>query len=305
MPVVVVAVAAVFQALNSQFLSGGNLEALFQQAALPGVAALGLTMVLAVNQYDISIQAVAGLGTVVAAALIVNQGIPVLAALGAGLAVGCLIGVFNGVLVAYMGLAAFIVTIGVESLAQGAQFTTVGQVASTISLPPSGGLVAFARSTVGPVPSIAIVALVIAVLLWLLLDHTTIGRYMRAVGNNPVAAKYAGINVKRMILLGFVFSGGLCGLAGGLYAGSEAIVEPLSGLSILLPAFAACFIGAAMFRVGEFNIPGTVVGVVLAQEVANGLVLANVGSYVTYFFQGGILIAAIAFGRLVGTYRGA
>jgi ribose transport system permease protein len=91
----------------------------------------------------------------------------------------------------------------------------------------------------------------------------------------------------------------MAALAGILYTGRQGNVYPLTGLSILLQSFAACFIGAAMFRLGEFNIPGTIVGALLASVVSNGLLLANVANYATYFFQGGILIVAILFARVV------
>jgi ribose transport system permease protein len=302
-PAVLILVAVIFQVINSRFLSTEDLESMSLQASLPAIAAIGLTMVLSVNQFDVSIEAVAGLGTVLVAALIVNHGLPVMLAVVLTVLVGAVIGVVNGFLVGYVGLAAFIVTIGASSIAEGFQFTVGGSSSTTIALSPTGGLVALARGRVGPVPNMAILALVVAVIMWLVLDRTPFGRHMRAVGSNPVAARYAGINVKLVTLVAFVLSASMAALAGAFYAGSQAIVQPLSGLSVLLPSFAACFIGSAMFRVGEFNIPGTVVGVVLLQEIATGLVLANVGSYVTYFFQGGTLIAAILFGRLVAGYR--
>jgi ribose transport system permease protein len=121
---------------------------------------------------------------------------------------------------------------------------------------------------------------------------------MRAVGENPEAARFAGVDVRRTIVLGFVTVAVTATIAGTLYTGFQANVYPLSGLTILLQSFAACFIGATMFRVGEFNIPGTIVGALLASVVSNGLLLANVANYSTYFFQGGILIAAVLFARV-------
>jgi ribose/xylose/arabinose/galactoside ABC-type transport system permease subunit len=296
-PIILLVLVLIFQAKSDQFLTVDNIKTIFESAALPAIAACGLTVVLALGEFDLSVQAVAGFATTTVAVLMANQGFALFPAIGVVLLIGALIGLVNGALVAYGRLAALVVTIGMGSLLNGGEFAVSGSQAISSGISP--GFVSFARSSVGPVPTLVVVAAVVAVLLWLLLDRTAMGREMRAVGTNADAARFAGVDVRRTIVVGFVIAGAMAALAGILYTGRQGNVYPLTGLTILLQSFAACFIGAAMFRLGEFNIPGTVVGALLASVVSNGLLLANVANYATYFFQGGILIVAILFARVV------
>jgi ribose transport system permease protein len=296
-PIILLVLVIIFQAKSDQFLTGDNIKTIFESAALPAIAACGLTVVLVLGEFDLSVQAIAGFATTTVAVLMANKGFGLIPALAVVLLMGALIGAINGALVAYGKLAALVVTIGMGSLLNGGEFAVSGSQAISSGISP--GFVTFARSSIGPIPTLVVVAGVVAVLLWLLLDRTAMGREMRAVGTNADAARFAGVDVRRTIMIGFVITGVMAALAGVLYTGRQGNVYPLTGLSILLQSFAACFIGAAMFRLGEFNIPGTIVGALLASVVSNGLLLANVANYATYFFQGGILIVAILFARVV------
>ena len=108
------------------------------------------------------------------------------------------------------------------------------------------------------------------------------------------------MNVHWTRAFGFIACASAATVAGMLYAGKQAVAYPLTGLNVLLPSYAAAFLGAAMFKLGEFNVWGTVVGVMIAEIVSNGLLLLSVPAYATYIFQGTILIAALTFARIVG-----
>ena len=296
-PVVLVALIVVFALTTDGFLTVGNFKIIASDAALPAIVAIGLTMCLAANEFDLSLNGVAGFATVTTAQLLSPLNLVTTTAIIIVLALGLLIGAINGFLVGYVGLPALIVTIGMTALLNGAQYVVTGSQQIYGGFPD--GLVEFCRGSVGPIPNLAIVAIVVAGIAWVVLDRSTLGRHLRAVGGNPVAARMAGINNARVKLWVFMISAGLATLAGLLFAGKQTTAYPLSGLDVLLPSFAACFIGAAMFKVGEFNVPGTIVGVAIATITANGLILLNVPTYASYFFQGGILLAAILFARVV------
>lgn len=296
-PIALLILCAIFQSKNSHFLTGSNIKVIIQSAAMPAIVASGLTVVLALGEFDLSIQAVAGFATMTFAVLMAKKGIPVVPALLIVLLIGLLVGLINGILVAYARLAALVVTIGMGSLLNGGEFAVSGS--ESISTGISTGFVQFCRSYVGPVPTLALIALGAAAVVWLILDRTTIGREMRAIGSNAEAARFAGVNVRRVVVCGFALTALTAALAGSLFTGFQGNVYPLSGLNVLLQSFAACFIGATMFRIGEFNVPGSIVGALLAAVVSNGLLLSNVASYSTYFFQGGILIAAVLFARVI------
>jgi ribose transport system permease protein len=251
------------------------------------------------GEFDLSLNGVAGVATVLMAVLVVREGVSPVLAIVLVLLLGLAIGTLNGVLVGYLGVTALIVTIAVNSILQGWQFVISGSVQIFGGFPP--GLVSFARGSVAGIPTLTAIAVAVALLAWLLLERSTLGRHLRAVGGNAEAARIAGVNTARVKLAGFVITALLASLAGLLFAARETNAYPLNGLDVLLPSFAACFIGAAMFKVGEFNVPGTIVGVMIAQITANGLIQLNVATYASYFFQGIILLGALLFARLVAT----
>ncbi len=125
------------------------------------------------------------------------------------------------------------------------------------------------------------------------------GADVKAVGGNAEAARLAGVDVRRTRAFGFILCTFAASVAGILFANKQAVAYPLAGLDVLLPSFTAAFIGAATFRFGEFNIFGTVVGVLVTQIAANGLILLGVPNYTTYVFQGVILLVALVFARVV------
>jgi ribose transport system permease protein len=204
-------------------------------------------------------------------------------------------------MVAYVGLPALVATIAMSSILIGLQFYISGSVQIFGGYPES--LVHFARSSIGPIPTMVVVAAVIVVALWLLLERTIFGRHVKAVGGNREAARLAGVDVRRTLLFSFMISAVTAGVAGVLFANKQAVAYPLSGLDVLLPSYTAAFIGAATFRFGEFNIFGTVVGVLINMITANGLILLSVPNYTTYLFQGVILLVALIFARAVALRR--
>lgn len=300
-PVVMALLLLVFSVIADNFLSVDNFKTIASDASLPAIVAVGLTLCLAAGEFDLSLTGVAGFATVTTAQLLSPMNLLTTNAILIVAVLGLLIGVLNGVLVGYVGLPALIVTIAVGAVLNGAQYVVTDSQQIYGGFPE--GLVSFCRGSVGSVPNLAIIAAIVAVLAWLTLERSTLGRHVRAVGGNPVAARIAGINNARVKLWVFVISALLTTLAGFLFAGKQTTAYPLSGLDVLLPSFAACFIGAAMFKVGEFNVPGTIVGVAIATITSNGLILMSVPAYASYFFQGAILLAAILFARIVSTER--
>lgn len=299
-PIMGVILIVLFSIIADNFLTGPNIKDIFRQAALPCIVALGLTVVLAMGEFDLSLNGVAGVATVLLAVLVSRKGVGPVPAILICLGAGVVIGIFNGILVGYFGVAALIVTIAVNSILNGWQFVFSGGAQVFGGFPES--LPNFARgSAIIGIPNLVIVAAVVGVLTWLLLERTTLGRQLRAIGGNTEAARIAGVKVARVKLYGFVIVAVLASLAGLLFAARETNAYALNGLDVLLPSFAACFIGAAMFKLGEFNIPGTIVGVLIAQITSNGLILMNVPTYASYFFQGIILLVALLFARLVVT----
>lgn len=302
-PVILVALIAIFAITAGDFLSADNIKAIFTEAAFPAIIAVGLTVCLAMGEFDLSLSGVAGLATVLVAVLVARNHMGAIPAILITLAaVGAMVGAFNGFLVGYLGLNALIVTIAVNSGLIGMEYVVSESKQVFGGFPP--GFSNFCRGDIGPVPTIVVLAAGLALAVWVMIEHTTLGRHMRAVGGNVEAARIAGVNTARTKVYGFVLCSLMAAIAGVLFAGKQTTAYPQSGLELLLPSYAACFIGAATIKVGEFNVFGTLIGVMIAVITANGLLLMGVANYATFLIQGGILLVALLFARAVAKRQG-
>ena len=134
--------------------------------------------------------------------------------------------------------------------------------------------------------------------LWLLVERTTLGQEIQAVGGNPSAARLAGINVDRIKILGFVISGMCAAMTGILLASRLGSGTTGAADSYLLTAFAAVFLGSATLRDGEFHVLGTVIGALIIAFGFNGLSIFGAPTFSQYILQGTILIVAVALSSL-------
>lgn len=256
------------------------------------VVALSLTLVLVMRDFDLSIGATIGLGGATAVTLMSVNGIAWGWAIVVGLLVGVLVGAVNGFLIAYLNAPSFVITLAITTVVTGVEFAITGKRTLFEGVAPQYEWIGQSRPLLD-IAAQAWLAGALALALWLLLDHTEVGRYMYAVGGNPEAARLAGIRTRQLKLLGFI-AVGLGSAFGGIILTSQAAASsPTQGAAYLLPAYAAAFLGSTMFRPGEFNIPGTIVGVLFLQVLQTGLTMLGLDSSVVNIFQGSILIAAV------------
>lgn len=272
----------------------GNALNIMNQISILGVMSLGLTVCLVMNLFDLSIAAMATLGGYLATYALVTYGdhvnIPI-AMLGS-LAVGSAIGVVNGILVSYAGISAFIGTLAVGSIIGGAMLGISNSRTIISGLPPE--FMALGQGDVLGVPNPVLVTAAVALVLWLLLEHTQFGRNLYAIGGNAEASRLAGIAVKRYAPIALAICA-CCAALGGLIAASNLGAGRPQGVgdSYLLNAFAASFIGASTLRPGKFHILGTIIGVLLIGVINNGLSIMGVPTFWQYIVQGVLLILAL------------
>ena len=280
-----------------------NFLNILNQSAILGVISVGLTVCLVMGLFDLSIAAMATLGGYLVCRMLVAQGgdpYVLLSILGV-LALAGFIGVVNGVLVSYMGISAFIATLAMGSVITG---IILGYSESrTIVTGIPDAFVVLGQGSTASIPNAVLVMLLVAFVLWLLLEHTQAGRNLYAIGGNAEASRLSGIAVKRYGLLALGISGACAGLAGIMAAASLGAGRPQGvGDTYLLNAFAAVFIGASTLRPGQFHILGTIIGVLLIGVINNGLSILGAQTYWQYIVQGLLLIIAM-FGAGVVSLR--
>ena len=248
------------------------------------------------QDFDLSIAGMIGLGGAVAVVLMsngMNWGLAVVLALLVGVAGGML----NGFLIAYLGGSAFVITLAMSTVFVGLEFAVTDQKTIFDGIP--NGYVDFAQKHIlFDLPAQVFIAAGLAVLVWLLLSQTEIGRYMHAIGGGPEAARLSGIRTREIRTLGFVIAAVMAVAAGILITSSAASSTPQVGTPYLLPAFAAVFLGSAAFKVGQFNAPGTVLGVLMLGVIQNGLTMLSLSTAVINIVQGTILASAILLSRI-------
>jgi ribose transport system permease protein len=260
-------------------------------AAPEMIVALGLTVVLVMRDFDLSVGSMVGLADGAAVSVMAQHHIAWPVAVLVGLGLGIAAGLFTGFLVAILGGNSFIMTLGMATILTGVEYAFTGQ--ATIFQGFAHGFVRIGAGSWSGISNQVWISLVIAFILWVLLDATEIGRFMYAIGGNEEAARLSGIRTRTLRITGFVIVAFTAAIVGILLASAGAGYTPNPGQYLLLPAYAGAFLGAACFRPGEFNIPGTVVGVLFLGTIATGLTLLNLQTYLINLVQGAILIVAV------------
>ena len=268
-----------------------NAESILLNAAPGMIIALGLTVVLAMGDFDLSIGSMVGLAAGAAVAMMVDNGYDWRVVILLVLGIGAIVGVANGFLVAVLGGNSFIMTLGMATILTGVEYAFTSQ-AVVFQGVPSQYVEIGAGEWLGLSHQIWI-ALVVAIVLWVMLDATEPGRFMYAIGGNPEAARLSGIRTRTLRIVGFVIVALAATVVGILISSAGGGYTPNPGQYLLLPAYAGAFLGAACFRPGEFNIPGTVVGVLFLGTIATGLTLLNLQTYLINLVQGAILVVAV------------
>lgn len=300
-PIALVVVVAFFGILYPDtFLTRTNLVTnVLEVVATLIIVSSGQTVVMVVGEFDLSVGGVAALSTAVTASFIATStldGQPQTPgsvfwsiALGVVIGIGC--GLLNGALVAYLGVLAFIATLGMAQV-----YTSLAN--NRVDGQPVFGLVEnnfvdVARGDLFGVSNKIWIAAAFAGAVWLLLDRTTLGRKMYAVGGNAQAAYLSGINARRIRLVAFATAGLAAAAAGILQAATTATANTSAPQPWMLQSIAGVFLGMAMFRGGRPNLPGTVLGVILLRTLDNGLNFTDLNDYLQNAISGAAIVLAV------------
>lgn len=268
-----------------------NLLNILNQISLLGICAGGLTICLAVGEFDLSIGAVATLGAVLAAGWLPHMH-PVLAVF-AVLAVCLLVGLVNGLIITTLRVSSFMTTLGMMTVLTGFSYWYTSGSGSILYSGIPKGFLQLGKGTIWHIPYLILVMGAVLLGLHTLMNHTSTGRRIYAVGGSPEAARFAGISVRLLKVLGFALSGTLAGLTGVLLVARLGLAEPTIGDRFLFDAFTVVFLGAASIRIGQFHILGTLVGALIMGTIFNGFTLLDVPYHLQLVVQGAILITAV------------
>ncbi len=300
------AIVAVFWALLPHtFMTARNWLNITQQVSMLTVVAVAMTVVMVVGDFDLSVGSMASLSGVVAAVLFV-QGWSVPAAVAAALVLGLTGGLINGLLVSVIGILPFVATLATLTMYSGCAFILSG--GKTIfgrDIPQS--FADFAKSGV-PLGSIAdkpvllpwltVLAIAITALVHVVLELSTYGRRLYAIGGNAEAARLAGVRVTLLRLTAYGFTGVGAALAGLMYASRVASANPTQGEGLMLNAIAAVFLGMTVTRHGQPRVVASVLGVLVLGIMDNGLTQLQVDSYVRQVLVGLIILLAVSISAL-------
>jgi len=276
------------------FPSGRNIRNVIEQVATLAIVASGVTVVMVTGDFDLSVGAIASLVGIVCA-MLMEAGLNTPLSIALALVLGTFAGFINGVLVAYGGLSAFVSTL--------ATMTAFGG----ISLLLSGGTTIFGlpenfrflgQGSIGFIPFSVILMVVVLVVVYLMLEQTTYGRRLYAIGGNEEASFLSGINTKKVRLAAFCLSGFFASVGGVVLTSRLYSAHPQAGSPFMLNAAAAVFLGMTAFRDGEANIWGTLLGVFIMGVMGNGLNILGINTYVQSILTGVIIIMAVLLSSL-------
>ncbi|MEJ5314577.1 MULTISPECIES: ABC transporter permease [Anaerolinea] len=279
----------VLSALSERFLTPSNLMNVLRQATINGIVSVGMTIVILTGGIDLSVGSVLALSVTVGASLM-KQGQPVAWAVGVALGTGTLLGVVNGLMITRAKIPPFIATLGMLTVARGLTLLyTQGQ--------PITGLPAEFRwigtGVVAGIPMPVILSLAVFALGWIFLTRTKYGAQIYLLGDNPTAARLAGVPTDRMTVLVYAISGFCAALAGLVLVARLDSAQPIIGQGYEFNAIAAVVVGGTSFSGGEGGLAGTLLGALLIETLNNGLNLLNVSPLWEQVVKGVVIALAL------------
>jgi ribose transport system permease protein len=275
------------------FATAANFRTIATTQSVTAIAALALIFPLVGGRFDLSVGANLGLCSVATAAAMSKANLPLVPAIAVGLAFGSAIGLINGVVVGYLGVSSLIGSLGMSTVIAGVVTGYTDGIPIGTNLSPT--LTDLGANTVAGLPVLFLIMIVISIVTWYVLNHTPYGRRLAAVGSNLRASRLMGIPARKIVVLSFVASGLLAGMAGVLQVAAQGSGNPqVSGLTFILPAIAATFLGATTWQPGRFNVPGTIVALFFLGTTISGLALIGAAPWITDVFNGTAIVVAVA-----------
>lgn len=305
--IVLVALIVVMSLLSDKFLTPTNIINVLVAEAGRGMLAIGVSMVIISKGIDLSLGSIVAFSSVVSASLVqevnaaqklfpdlmLDPTMAVILSVVLGLSVGAAFGAFNGFLVAFTKIPAFIATLGSMVMAKGFALMYTDAYPVSMLLPEFKAL--GQGKLFGVIPYMIIIFAAVVVIAWILLNKTRFGKSIYAIGGNENAARYSGIKVEKNLVLVYMWSSVLAALAGVLITARTGSGIATLGDGYELDAIAAATVGGISHSGGIGTIAGTVAGIFILGILSNGFLLMGVSPYLQQVIKGLIIIGAVVF----------
>lgn len=299
--IVLIAFILLLEIFVPSFRSVGNVENILLQTSINSLLAVGATLIILTGGIDLSVGSIVGFAGIIAALLGKDAGAGhFVVALAGGVGTGFLLGAINGSLVAFVRIPAFVVTLGMMSIARSLAFVaSQGQPISDLS----NEFLAIGQGALFGIPYPILISVVTFVIFGIVLARTRFGRYIYAVGGNEEAALVSGVDTRAVKLAVYSLSGLLAGLGGVVLAARATAGISTNGEGYELTAIAAAVIGGTSLSGGRGSLLGTVAGVLIIGIMVNSLDLLNISPFYQGLIQGTIIIGAVAIDAVANRRR--
>lgn len=304
--IIIILILALLVSLRAPvFLTLGNFRDILLDISILVIVSLAQTMVILTHGIDLSVGSSIGLvAMMVAFTIKANPNISMVLVVLLGMALGAVLGTFNGVIIAIGKVPPIIATLGTLGIYRGMVFLySQGYWVPPYQLPDDFKLLS--KGTVLGLPNIIIFAIVVAILVYYFLNYTRTGRNIYAVGSNPDAAQYVGIRKQRIIFLVYVLTGMAAGLAGVLWASRFESSQTNTALGFELQTVAASIVGGVSISGGVGTVPGVLLGALLLGMINNSVTLVRISPFWEQAAQGLLILIAVVSDILIlrGTQR--
>jgi ribose transport system permease protein len=277
---------------TEHFFDLKNLIQILRQSSYVGIMALGMVFVLSERDVDLSVGGIYNLTGLVTALMLAN-GLPIIVSILIGICVGMLCGLFNFTLSVALKIPTIIITLGTMSVYRG--FGLVISSASPIhQFPKDTWFIQVVGRNIGMIPTSVVVLLVLTLILAIVYGFTIFGTRVRAIGSNPEAAKFSGININKYKAFVFMLMGAMCAIASTLEVAFLEAGNPAMGGGIEMMVIAAAIIGGTSLAGGQGSVLGALIGAVIIAVIRNGIVMLGVSIYWSSTVTGFVIIAAVA-----------
>ncbi|QGM80033.1 ABC transporter permease [Otariodibacter oris] len=281
----------IFSLTTESFASMLTLNAILESKSKIALLALAATTTMIVGKIDLNVGFGIVLWHILAITLQVQYGFSWQMAILIVLVIAALYGLLNGILVALADIDSFVATLGSGTVLYAVALWHSGGRQIVGDLPD--GFIELNSTEIFGLPISAFYVLIIAIVMWLVTEHTPVGRCMYAVGGNPVAARLNGINVKKYTIFSFMVSSIITAFTGVLIAAQQGVGQASVGMDYLLPALVGAFLGSTTIRPGRINVWGTVVGIAILAIGISGIQQFGGAFWVEPLFNGATLLLSI------------